>query len=85
VVTLNGFQVHKTADCQPLLAWPSGLHVYGCQVLMSAAGPISTELGLSGHVRSTPDSDRIADVPDRQLRANMQHHILCLEMKEAAN
>jgi hypothetical protein len=48
-------------------------------------GSISTELGLSGHVRSTPDSDRIADVPDRQLRANMQHHILCLEMKEAAN
>ena len=38
MVTLNGFQVHKTADCQPLLAWPSGLQVYGCQVLMSAAG-----------------------------------------------
>jgi hypothetical protein len=27
-------------------------------------------IGLSGHVRFAPGSDRIADIPDRQLRAN---------------
>jgi hypothetical protein len=27
--------------------------------------------GFSGHVRFTPDSDRIADIPYRELRANI--------------
>ncbi|MGA9090928.1 MAG: hypothetical protein WB420_17685, partial [Bradyrhizobium sp.] len=34
-----------------------------------AVGSISIELGCPRHVRSTPISDRIADIPDRQLRA----------------
>jgi hypothetical protein len=33
-------------------------------------GSISTELGLPRHVRFTLDSDRIADIPERQFRAN---------------
>jgi hypothetical protein len=32
--------------------------------------PISTELGCPGHVRFTPGSDRIADITERQVRAN---------------
>src|ERR1700692_3249800 len=36
-------------------------------------GSISTELGLSSHVRFTAGSDWIADIPDRQLRANRRH------------
>jgi hypothetical protein len=34
------------------------------------SGAFSTELGCPRDVRSTPVSDRIADIPDRQLRAN---------------
>src|ERR1019366_6051761 len=34
------------------------------------SGAFSTELGCPRHVRSSPVSDRIADIPDRQLRAN---------------
>jgi len=33
-------------------------------------GSISTELDGSRYVRFPPDSDRIADIPDWQLRAN---------------
>src|ERR1700676_2705382 len=36
------------------------------------SGSISTELSYPHHVRSTPDSDRRADVPVRQLCANSE-------------
>jgi len=39
-------------------------------------------MDIPRHVRFTPGSDRIADIPDWQLRANKRHQ---LEMKEAAN
>lgn len=40
-------------------------------------GSISTESGLSGHVRFTPGSDRMADIPDWQLRAYKRRVLLC--------
>jgi hypothetical protein len=36
-------------------------------------GSISTELGSQRYVRFTPGSDRIADIPERQLRAMKRH------------
>jgi hypothetical protein len=33
-------------------------------------GSIATEIGWPRDVRFPPESDRIADIPDRQLRAN---------------
>ena len=35
-------------------------------------GQSRLNLGLPHHVRSTPDSDRIADIPERQFRANFR-------------
>ena len=40
---------------------------------LRANSTISTELGHLRHVRFTPGSDRTADIPDRQLRANEEH------------
>ena len=38
-------------------------------------GSIATETGLWGDVRFTPGSDRITDIPDRQLRARSGHSV----------
>jgi hypothetical protein len=58
---------------------PGCVQFLGEENVLTRPGSISTELGLSGHVRSTPDSDRIADVPDRQLRAKSRpKHLLNL-------
>jgi hypothetical protein len=47
----------KTASLTPLV----------CQCLFRVK---RYRIGLSGHVRSSPGSNRIADIPDWQLRAN---------------
>jgi two-component sensor histidine kinase/DNA-binding response OmpR family regulator len=40
---------------------------------MSAVGPFSTELACPRHVWFAPDCDRMAEIPNRQLRANSRH------------
>jgi hypothetical protein len=61
----------------------------GAKFLMSApkpkqrevrSGSISTELGGSRHVRFPTDSDRIADIPDWQLRATSRHQPSALQL-----
>jgi hypothetical protein len=42
---------------------------------MSLMGSISTESGLSGHVRFTPVSDRTADIAGGPFRANCGHRV----------
>ncbi len=41
------------------------------------SGSISTELGLPRHVRSFSDSDRVADIMDKQLRAGFIAKVGC--------
>jgi hypothetical protein len=51
---------------------------------MSAWGSIATEMDIPRHVRFTPGSDRIADIPDWQLRAKLRHpHLLYLMVSSA--
>ena len=63
-VSLSVAGYNYNSDWTPLLA---GLSPAGMAASL-AARSISTELGYRHHVRSTPVSDRIADIPDRQLR-----------------
>jgi hypothetical protein len=53
---------------------PSGCAVaradHRCQNVR--VGSISTELGCPGHVRFTPGSDRIADIPEWRFRAKLE-------------
>src|SRR5215217_4880708 len=50
-----------------------GLFFKRIEIVEVRSGSITTELGLSDEVRSTPVSDRIADFTDRQLCANRRH------------
>ncbi len=47
--------------------------MYLMPTLGVAFGSIATEIGCPRDIRFSAESDRMADIPDRRLRANKRH------------